>query len=58
MWSVSDLYPGAGGETQEVSSAEQTSPAGPVKRGSAMTWLALVILFFVFRVVYEYAQEA
>lgn len=55
MWSVADLY---GSTTKEntPASPEQTAPSGPVQRGASMSWLAIIVLFFVFRVAYEMAS--
>lgn len=54
MWSMADLY---GSTTKESTpaSTEQTAPGGPVQRGASISWLAIIILFFVFRVAYEMA---
>lgn len=56
MWSQTDLY-GFVGTNAPPTTSEQTSAAGPVQRGSTMSWLMLVILFFIFRMVYEWAGE-
>ena len=54
MWSVADLY-GSTSKESTPASTEQTAPSGPVQRGASVSWLAIIILFFVFRLAYEMA---
>ena len=54
MWSVADLY-GSTSKESTPASTEQTAPGGAVQRGASISWLAIIILFFVFRVAYEMA---
>jgi hypothetical protein len=52
---MSDLYPGMQ-KSAPPSTQEQTAPAGAVERGASVSWLAVLALFFVFRVAYEMAE--
>lgn len=56
MWSTIDLYgPAAAQNPPPPPSAEQKVTQGGVERGASVSWLAILVLFFVFRIVYEYA---
>ena len=52
---MSDLYPGMQ-KSAPPSTQEQTAPSGAVERGASVSWLAVLALFFVFRVAYEMAE--
>jgi hypothetical protein len=52
---MSDLYPGMV-KNAPPSTQEQTAPAGAVERGASVSWLAVLVLFIVFRIAYEMAE--
>lgn len=52
---MSDLYPGMV-KNAPPSTQEQTAPEGAVERGASVSWLAVVALFFIFRIAYEMAE--
>lgn len=60
MWSERDLYgddaaPADAGRT--VATAEKVSGSGQAKAAPTISWLALVILFVLFRILYESAGD-
>lgn len=61
MWASGDLYPGGTGmaknQTVTPTTAQKTNTGAAVKAAPAPAWLALVVLFIVFRVVYEMAGD-
>jgi hypothetical protein len=56
MWATADLYGRTGEREQTPSTSDQVSSEGPVQRGSSISWLAVLGLFFVFRIAYEMAK--
>lgn len=60
MWSERDLYgdDAAPGETgRSVPTAERVSGTGQAKSAPTLSWLAIVILFVLFRILYENAGD-
>jgi hypothetical protein len=52
-WPTSDLYANSGAKSAPASTNDMVSAEGAVQSESTLSWLTLVILFFVFRVIYE-----
>lgn len=52
-WPSTDLYPNTGAKSAPASTNDMVSAEGSVQSESTLSWLTLVILFFVFRVIYE-----
>lgn len=53
---MTDMYGYTGSKADTPSTSEMVSAEGPIQSSATPSWLALVVLFFVFRVVYEMAQ--
>lgn len=55
-WGMADMYGYTGSKGETPSTSEQVSQEGPITASATPSWLALVILFVIFRLVYEYAS--
>jgi hypothetical protein len=55
-WFQADMYGPSGAADQHVSTAEQVSQEGPIVRGSSLSWLAVVGLLVLVRIIYEVGQ--
>lgn len=56
MWATADLYGATGQKDQPPSTAESVTEGGSVRRGATLSWITILLLFFLFRVLYEVAQ--